>query len=54
MDAKKTLKNIGRRLREDAHDIIEAKLPERMAELLRRLETTEKQQTSSGDMVGSH
>jgi polyhydroxyalkanoate synthesis regulator phasin len=54
MDAKKTLKNIGRRLREDAHDIIEAKLPERMAELLRRLETAEQQAASPRDLIGSH
>lgn len=38
MDSKKnTLKEIGKKLREEARDIVEAKLPERLAELLRRL-----------------
>mgnify|MGYP001415313963 CR=1 FL=1 len=43
MNSKKTLKDIGKKLREDARDIVEAQLPERLAELLRRLERLEQQ-----------
>ena len=39
MNAKKTLKGIGKKLREEARDIVEAKLPDRLAELLARLQT---------------
>jgi predicted house-cleaning noncanonical NTP pyrophosphatase (MazG superfamily) len=39
MDSKKNpLKGIGKKLREEARDIVEAKLPEGLAELLRQLE----------------
>ncbi len=41
MDKRKTLKGIGQKLREDARDVVEAQLPERLAELLRRLETVQ-------------
>jgi len=39
MDAKKTLKGIGKKLREEARDIVEARLPDRLAELLARLQS---------------
>ena len=39
MDVKKTLKGIGKKLREEARDIVEARLPVHLAELLARLQT---------------
>lgn len=41
MDTKKTLKGIGRKMREEARDIVEARLPDRLAELLARLQTVD-------------
>ena len=46
MNSKKALKDIGRKLRDDARDIVDAKLPERLAELLGRLERLEQQAAS--------
>jgi hypothetical protein len=44
MDAKKTLKGLGKKMREEARDIVEARLPDRLAELLARLQSAHAKQ----------
>ena len=39
MDANKTLRGLGKKLREEARDIVEARLPDRLAALLARLQS---------------
>lgn len=38
MNRKTTIMGIGKKLREEGHDIVAANLPQRLAELLRQLE----------------
>jgi len=42
--SKKTLKDLGKQMREEARDIVEARLPDRLAELLARLQSVHAKQ----------
>jgi len=41
MNTKKTFKEIGKKLRDETNDIVKAKLPKRLAELVRQLDGKE-------------